>query len=112
MTNMPDARQLVGNFHRHRRKPARRAGKVLVLVMISMSAILGIVGLVFDAGMMMTDSQNLKQATDAAATAGAMDLLLGKNSGTATTTATSYLRDLNGFSDAQVTINTPPLQGS
>ena len=94
------------------RRSPRPAGKVLVLVMISMSAILGIVGLVFDAGMMMTEAQNLKQAADAAATAGAMDLRLGKTSAAATNTATSYLQVLNGLSDAQVSINIPPLQGS
>ncbi len=89
----------------------RRDGKVLVLVLISCSAIFGILGLVFDAGLMTSDSQNLHHATDAAATAGAMDLLLGKTTSQATTTATSYITDLNGLADAQTTVNIPPVQG-
>src|SRR5947207_2137204 len=88
-----------------------RAGKVLVIILFSMSAILGVIGLVFDAGLMTADSQSLHHATDSAATAAAMDLLLGKTSVQATATATMYLHDLNGMPDAQPTINIPPLEG-
>ncbi len=68
-------------------------------------------GLVFDAGLMTSDSQNLHHATDAAATAAAMDLLLGHSSAQATATATDYITNLNGLADAQTTVNIPPSQG-
>jgi hypothetical protein len=62
--------------------------------------------------MMMAGDQNLHHATDAAAMAAAMDLLLGKSSATATATAVSYVQTLNGYSDATVTVNIPPTQGA
>ena len=93
-----------GRAGRHARK-----GKVLVLLAVSVPAIFAIAGLVFDAGMLMTNRQNLQQAADAAATAAAMDLLLGKS--TASTTATNYFQSLNGFANAQVTTNIPPQSG-
>jgi hypothetical protein len=46
----------------------RRSGKVLVLLGISVPAIFGLIGLVFDIGLHSIDNQNLKQAADAAAT--------------------------------------------
>jgi hypothetical protein len=94
-----------------RRRTRHPKGKVLVLVLISLSSILGILGLVFDAGLLTSDSQDLHHATDAAATAGAMDLLLGKAPASATATAISYVSGLNGLADAQTTVNIPPLQG-
>ncbi len=96
---------------RHRTRHARQ-GKVLVLVAISLTSLIGILGLVFDGGLMSADSQNLHHATDAAAMAGAMDLRLGKTSASANDTAVLYLTSLNGFSDAQPVVNIPPLQGN
>jgi len=93
------------------RAARQRGGKVLVFVAVSCSAILGILGLVFDAGLMTSDNQNLHHATDAAATAAAMDLLLGHSTAQATATATSYVTALNGLADAQTTVNIPPVQG-
>jgi len=89
-----------------------RGGHVLLIVLLSLSAIVAIVGLVFDGGLIMSDAQNLQHASDAGATAGAMDLLLDKTPATATSTATSYLREMNDLADARVTVNIPPLGGS
>ena len=50
-----------------------------MFVLICCTAIFGILGLIVDAGLMMSDSQNLQAATDAAATAGAMDLPWGNH---------------------------------
>lgn len=97
--------------NRRRCLRGRRSGKVLILVMISLPAIFAIVGLVLDSGFMMSGSQDLHHATDAAATAAAMDLYLGKTSASAISTASSYLTDLNGVSSAQPTVNIPPLSG-
>ncbi len=93
-----------------RRRGSRR-GKVLVLVAISFPAIMAIVGLVFDAGMLLTNRQNIQHAADAASSAAAMDLLLGKNVATASATASNYFQALNGFGNATVTTNIPPQSG-
>jgi hypothetical protein len=94
-----------------RRKQFRRSGKVLVLILIALPSIFAIVGLVLDSGFMMSGSQDLHHATDAGAMAAAMDLLLGKSSASATSTATTYIAGLNGFTDAQTTVNIPPQTG-
>ena len=93
---------------RHRKV---RSGKVFVFIAVSLPAILGIVGLVFDTGLIMSDRENLQHGADAAATAAAMDLLENKSNATAVATAASYLQTLNGFADAQVTTNIPPSSG-
>jgi hypothetical protein len=90
----------------------RREAKVLVLLVISLSSIMGMVGLVLDTGLLISGFQDLHHATDAAAMAAAMDLLLGKTPAAATATASSYVATLNGLADAVVTVNIPPLQGA
>ena len=84
----------------------------MVLILISLSTILGVVGLVLDSGLLMSGVQDLRHATDAAAMASAMDLRLGKTAAAATATAISYINNLNGLADAKVTVNIPPLQGA
>ena len=101
----PPRRRCIGR----RDKP--RTGKILVFLAVSLPALLGIVGLVFDTGLIMSDKENLQHATDAAATAAAMDLLENKTSATAVATAATYLQILNGFADAQITTNIPPSSG-
>ena len=93
------------------RQAGARSGKVFVFVAVSLPALLGIVGLVFDTGLIMSDRENLQHGTDAAATAAAMDLLENKSNATAVATAASYLQTLNGFADAQITTNIPPSSG-
>ena len=89
-----------------------RNGHVLVLLLVSLSSILAVVGLVLDTGLMLAGAENLRHAADAAALAAAKDLQLGKSAAQATATATSYVQGLNGLSDATVTVNTPPTQGA
>jgi hypothetical protein len=60
---------------------------------------------------MMASGQSLKHAVDAGATAGAMDLLLGRTPAQAEATAVSYIRQRNRASDAEITINIPPTTG-
>jgi Flp pilus assembly protein TadG len=89
----------------------RREGKVLVMLAILLPSLCGIAGLVFDGGLMMDERRDLQHAVDAAATAAATDLRLGKSAAIATSTATAFVRDENGFSDATVTVHIPPAQG-
>ena len=89
----------------------RRQGKVLIFFAIGLPALIGVIGLVFDAGFMMATGQNLKHAVDAGATAGAMELLLGESPAQAEATAVAYIRERNHASDAEITINIPPTTG-
>src|SRR4029079_595294 len=78
---------------------------------ISLFAIIGTMGLVLDAGLMTSDIHIQKHATDAAALAGVMDLLLGKSNSQAIATSRSYLEDFNLVVPTNVAIVTPPGSG-
>ena len=87
------------------RRQQHRDGKMLVMFGICVPAIFGIVGLVFDMGLHSIDNQNLKQAADAAATAGMLALQQGQTAAQATATAQACVQSWNGLGDATVTIN-------
>jgi Flp pilus assembly protein TadG len=89
----------------------RRRGAILVVAAVILTALLGLLGLVVDAGQLMTANREAQNAADAAATAAGMDLLSGYSSSTATTTATTFVHEYNGLSSATVTVNIPPASG-
>ena len=60
------------------------------MLAILLPSLFGIAGLVFDGGLMMDDRRNLQHAVDAAATAAATELRLGKSAAVATATATAF----------------------
>jgi Flp pilus assembly protein TadG len=84
---------------------------VLVTFAILIPSLCGIVGIVIDGGLMMTEHRRLQHATDAAATASATDLRLGKSAAVARTTAENYLKTENGLGDASVVVTIPPSSG-
>src|SRR3982751_561097 len=103
---------LLNATRRHRpRTKAVRAGNILVLLAVMLPALLGIVGLIIDGGLMMANYRALQHATDAAATASAMDLRLGKSTATATATANEFIREANQIPDASVVVHIPPTSG-
>src|SRR5262249_13811494 len=89
----------------------RRAGKILVLLAVLLPTLMGIIGLVVDGGLMMADYRTLQHAADAAATAAAMNLKLGKDAGTATATAIEVIQISNSMPSVSVTVNIPPSNG-
>ena len=91
-----------------RRPPA--GGKALMMVVISLPALFGVAGLVFDAGLMEATKQNLQHAADAASSAAARDLALGKSQSAVVATVQDSLTR-NGFADASFLVNTPPVSG-
>jgi len=98
--------------HQHARLRRRwRRGAVLVLTALLLPVLLGVTGLVIDAGLLMVSSRKAQNAADAAATAAAVDLLLGRSLATARTTATTYVRTHNRLARANVTTNIPPTSG-
>ena len=88
-----------------------RRAKVLVLMAFLLPVLCGMVGLVLDGGLMMTDYRNLQQVCDSAATAAAMSLSNGSTAADAIAQATTAVNTWNGLSDVNVVVNIPPLSG-
>jgi hypothetical protein len=89
----------------------RRAGTILIVTALVAVVLFGLLGLVIDAGQLMSAHRMTRNATDAAATAAAMDLLVGRSHATATATATAFVKEYNGLEGATVTVNIPPASG-
>ena len=70
-------------------------GAVVVLVALSLTALFGFTALAVDFGMMASNKQSMQNACDAAALAGAVDLMNGR-SGTVTATGYDYAA-INGY---------------
>jgi Flp pilus assembly protein TadG len=90
----------------------QRRGTILVVTAIVLVALIGLLGLVIDAGLLMTAHRHAQNAADAAATAAAMDMLTGKSNATARATATTFVQQHNALASATVTTNIPPASGS
>jgi Flp pilus assembly protein TadG len=90
----------------------RREGKILAMFGLLGPVLVGMLGLVVDFGLMMSQFRQAQNAADAGAMAAAWDLLRGRSSSTATTTATTFVQNYNGLSGASVTVNIPPTSGN
>ena len=77
----------------------------------SRATLLGMAGLVIDAGFLMAHHRHVQNAADAAATAAAMHLLRGQTLADATITAETFVHTHNALPAAAVEINFPPSQG-
>ena len=107
---------------RHRRwKRASRRGAATVLVALSLVAVIGVVALAVDAGMLFDTRRSVQAAADAAAMAAAVDIFdnFGTNlgldpNGTGNASALATAK-ANGFSNdgvsSIVTVNIPPSSG-
>jgi hypothetical protein len=87
-------------------------GAVAIIMGLVLPVLIGMVGLAVEVGSWFGERRSLQSAADAAALAGAWDLLSGSNE-TVTTSATTYATR-NGFSTSSgtITVNTPPSSGS
>jgi len=90
----------------------RRHGVVLVLVAVSLVAILGIVAMALDAGLLFSQRRGLQAAADAAALAAAIDLF--KNpSDRATAVSDAQSVALSNYPDMpSPVVNIPPSAGN
>jgi hypothetical protein len=94
------------------RDQAERAGKVLLTFVVLLPALLALCGLVIDGGVLMGTYRRAQHASDAAATAAARDLVLGRSATQAEFKAEQIIAGHNDFPDANVTVNTPPSSGA
>ncbi len=93
---------------RHR---STRSGKVLVLFALFVVALLGMVGLVIDGGLLMGAHRRSQNASDSGALAAALTLMRGGSTSQAKADATTFVQTRNGLTDATVTVNIPPSTG-
>jgi Flp pilus assembly protein TadG len=73
----------------------RRRGVVLVWFALLVTVLLGMLGLVIDAGMLLAAHRQAHNMADAAALAAATDKMRGQSDATATATAVQYVRNYN-----------------
>jgi Flp pilus assembly protein TadG len=90
------------------------SGQTLIFVALSMTFILGVVGMATDVGTLLHDRRNLQIAADSAAIAGAVEENINPavaNVQAAGQRAATQNGITNGSNGAVVTINTPPASG-
>ncbi len=91
---------------------SKRRGAVLVLCALLFIPLVGMVGLVIDAGLLMAAHRNSQNAADAAALAAAEDLIVGKTSGEATMTALDFVaRHASSYEPLEAEVHIPPATG-
>jgi Flp pilus assembly protein TadG len=86
----------------------RRAGKIMIIVALLLSALVGMLGLVVDTGSLLAAHRQSQNAADGAAQAGAAALLRG----TSVTAAVQALVASNGVSEHNLVVNSPPQSGN
>jgi hypothetical protein len=96
----------------HLRFRRRRAAKILVLLAVSVPALVGVVGLVFDGGMMASEQRRLQHAVDAAAVAAAMTLRTGGSTTASTAAAVDAVTVHNELPAAVVNVHIPAESGT
>src|SRR5262245_19166847 len=86
-----------------------RTGKVLVLVGLTLTVLLAMVGFTVDSGLLQTARRRVQNAADAGAMAAAMELFRGNKLDAARVVATKRIQDQNGLTSAGVgiTVQTP-----
>lgn len=90
----------------------RRSGTILVLMAALLLTLLGMLGLVIDAGMMMAQSRQAQNVADAAAVAAANALARGQTQAEVRNVATSFITSIHGhLTPTADDIRIPPSSG-
>jgi hypothetical protein len=93
------------------RVATRRRSAILPQVILLLTALLAIIGLVIDGGLMMTARRAAQNAADGAAMAAAFELKRGNTVANAKTMSSTFVQTYNGMASASVTTNIPPATG-
>lgn len=93
------------------KRNARRTGKVLAFFVVLLPAMLGVLGLVIDGGVIISSARDLQSVADAAATAAAKRYQLTGDVAEATACAQEVVAADNLLSEANVTVHIPPATG-
>lgn len=84
---------------------------MLVWFALVLPLLLGMTGLVIDAGLLMAEYRHVQSSVDAAALAGANELALGKSVAEAIQTATDFVHEQRGLESVDVEVFSPPQHG-
>lgn len=94
------------------RRLVRRDGATLVWFATMLVVLLGLLGLVVDAGLMLADYRQIQNAADAGAMAAALEMYRGNSTADATAAAVTFVRQRNGLPGTpDPTVNIPPAAG-
>lgn len=101
-----------GGRPRHRRRPVHhRQAAIIVWFALMLPLLLGMTGLVIDAGLLMAAHRHVQNSVDAAAMAGAKDLLSGLTVPEAIATSHEFVKSHHQLDQAKVEVYIPPENG-
>jgi Flp pilus assembly protein TadG len=90
----------------------RRKGVLLILFGLLLVSLVGMLGVIIDGGILMSQNHHMQNAADAAALAAAHDLMFGRSNATAVATAQSYVTTHFGLTaPAAGSVRIPPTSG-
>jgi len=89
----------------------RRDGKTLVLIVVLLPALLAVLGLITDGGLLIGAERRLQDAADAASTAAAYALRQGQSTTAARAIAEQYVAQHHQLPDAVTSVSIPPAEG-
>src|SRR5205809_338730 len=92
-------------YHAHPRAGQPRAGKMLAVFVLMLAALVGMVGLGVDGGIMLAAYRVTQNAADSASLAAAMELYRGHTQAAARTAAEQFVQQYNGLANATVVVN-------
>lgn len=96
--------------HRSRRASQRQAA-IIVWFALMLPLLLGMTGLVIDAGLLMAAHRHVQNSADAAAMAGAKDLLSGLTVPEAVATSHQFVKSHHRLDQAKIDVYIPPANG-
>lgn len=98
-------------YQTNRIRRSATKGAILVWFVLIMPLLLGMTGLVIDAGLLMSSSRHVQTSVDAAALAAARVLADGKTLGEANRAVTEFVKGHNDLADATIKVFMPPRDG-
>ncbi|NBO91013.1 MAG: hypothetical protein EBV06_01660 [Planctomycetia bacterium] len=88
-----------------------RQGQVLILFVLLLPVLVGMLGLVVDGGLIVSEHRHTQNAADAGALAAAMDLMRNRGYNVAAASANTFVKSHNALTNATVVVNNPPSSG-
>jgi hypothetical protein len=91
--------------------PQNRRGTILVVTSVGAGAMVGMLLLIMETGMIMDTRRRAQNAIDSAALAAAQTLVRQQTTASATAEATTFIQQHNGLTGGTVSLHMPPISG-
>ena len=91
--------------------PQNRRGTILVVTSVGAGAMVGMLLLIMETGMIMDTRRRAQNAIDSAALAAAQTLVRQQTTASATAEATTFIQQHNGLAGGTVSLHMPPISG-